>query len=61
VHEFDGLMMTGLHWACKRGFTDVAAKLLACGADPEAQDIVARTPLYIAISNVRNDIVKVHT
>lgn len=59
VYEFDALMMTGLHWACKRGLTEVAQKLLYRGADPDAQDIVARTPMYIALDHGFNEIIKV--
>ena len=36
VYEFDLLMMTGLHWACKRGHLDIANKILYKGADPDA-------------------------
>ena len=32
--------MTGLHWAAKRGFKDIAGLLLKFGADVDCQDIV---------------------
>ena len=30
--------------------------LLLHGADPDAEDIVGRTPLYLALSNNKNDV-----
>ena len=52
-------MMTALHWTVKRGYLELTAKLLSKGSDPDAVDIVGRTPLYLAIDNKENEIVKV--
>jgi ankyrin repeat protein len=32
--------MTGLHWACKRGHSDLVKLLLENGADIDAKDMV---------------------
>lgn len=49
VYEYDNLFMTTLHWCAIRGLIITAVKLLKHGADPDAQDIVGRTPLYLAL------------
>lgn len=56
VYEFDHLVMTTLHWAAIRGSLPVAQKLLQFGADPDAQDIVGRTPLYMAFTHNHNEL-----
>jgi len=62
VFDFDYMYLTGLHWACKRGFFKVAAYLIdkgkihifkfnKKGAYVNSEDIIGRTPLYYAIMN----------
>lgn len=51
VYEYDHLFMTTLHWCAIRGLFQTAHILLKYGADPDAQDIVGRTPLYLALEN----------
>ena len=56
VHEVDSTEQTALHWACRRGFTDIAKLLLEAGARPGAADLVGRRPEDIARSKDRADI-----
>lgn len=41
--------MTGLHWACKRGYIAMVNLLLTHNSNPNARDIYKRTPLVLAI------------
>lgn len=41
--------MTALHWACKKGYYDLAQLLLKYHSDVDGIDILNRTPLYLAI------------
>jgi uncharacterized protein YkuJ len=36
VYDFDHIKMTGLHWACKRGFERIARMLVENNTDLEA-------------------------
>jgi FOG: Ankyrin repeat len=40
VYDYDPANQTALHWAAKRGYTDVAMKLLEHGADPDREELV---------------------
>ena len=51
--------MTALHWAVKRGNTEIVEILLKQNADPDARDLVGRTPLYFAIMSNLIEVVKV--
>ncbi|KAL4505270.1 hypothetical protein ABPG72_016337 [Tetrahymena utriculariae] len=48
VYSTDYLLQTPLHWAAKRGHTELLINLIKLKADVEAQDIFGRTPLYYA-------------
>ncbi|KAL4462689.1 hypothetical protein ABPG74_000519 [Tetrahymena malaccensis] len=48
VYSTDYLQQTPLHWAAKRGYTELLINLIKLRADVEAQDIFGRTPLYYA-------------
>ncbi|CAD8202988.1 unnamed protein product [Paramecium pentaurelia] len=56
VYEYDHLLMTTLHWCAMRGLESTAKILLKYGADPDSQDIVGRTPLYLALIHKQNNI-----
>jgi len=43
-------MQTGLHWAVKKSYTDIAGLLLLNGTNVDAQDFSGKTPLHIAAS-----------
>mmetsp|Transcript_42298 Transcript_42298/g.30504 ORF Transcript_42298/g.30504 Transcript_42298/m.30504 type:complete len:152 (+) Transcript_42298:2149-2604(+) len=49
LYEFDDCHLTGLHWACKRGFNDMIALLIENFARIDPKDICGRTPLYFAV------------
>lgn len=49
VHSFDWSNFTALHWAAKRGFSDMCFLLVKSGADLEAEDALERTALWYAI------------
>eukprot|EP00960_Hanusia_phi_P069899 767188-Hanusia_phi.AAC.7 len=40
---------SALHWACHRGWQEMAAKLCELGADKEARDGLGRTPIHWAV------------
>ena len=42
VYEFDHIKMTGLHWACKRNYNQMARLLIEFHSDMEAQDLVKK-------------------
>ena len=46
--------MTGLHWACKRNFTELASLLIKEKALLNSLDLLNRYPIYFAIQN-RNE------
>jgi ankyrin repeat protein len=49
VQAAQGDGMTALHWAAERGNQDIAAMLLAAGANPRAETRIGRyTPLHVA-------------
>ena len=48
VYEFDKQNQTGLHWAAKRGYSDILLFLIKHNANINAKDILGRTPLWIA-------------
>jgi ankyrin repeat protein len=50
--------MTALHWACKKGHRNVALELINTDADLDAEDAVGRTPLYLALDGLHNDIAR---
>ena len=50
VSEVDSTEQTALHWACRRGFTDIVKFLLEAGAKAGAEDFVGRRPEDIARS-----------
>lgn len=56
VFDFDYLQMTALHWACKKGHIQAAKILIEHDSDIDAEDIVGRTPLYIAFDMCHNKI-----
>jgi ankyrin repeat protein len=56
VYEYDPSFMTALHWSCVRNCRAVALLLLRYGADPDAQDMIGRTPLFLALLHTNNDI-----
>lgn len=58
VYDFDHAYLTALHWAAKRGYFALAKLLLQSGADPDAKDIIGRTPLYLAVSYVHTEIMQ---
>lgn len=51
--------MTPLHWAAEKGHIDVVEVLLKSGADMTCENKFEKTPLDIAITNGRPDIVQV--
>ncbi|CAD8137109.1 unnamed protein product [Paramecium octaurelia] len=56
VYEYDPSFMTALHWCCVRNCRAAALILLKSGADPDAQDMIGRTPLFLALLHNNNDI-----
>lgn len=40
-----------LHWACERGYTDMAKMLISRGADVNAEDMDGNTPLVVALQS----------
>ncbi len=48
VYEFDKQKQTGLHWAAKRGLTNIMLLLIKNNANINAKDVLGRTPLWIA-------------
>ena len=48
VFSFDNLGQTPLHWSAKRYNMNIMRMLLNHNANPNALDIVGRTPLYMA-------------
>lgn len=51
-------LMTPLHWASHRGYTNMATLLINRGADIEAKGEVGRTPLHLAARGGRIAVVK---
>lgn len=49
VYDYDNALMTGLHWAAKRGKFSIVKILLSYNSDVDALDLVSRTPLYLAV------------
>ena len=49
---------TALHWAAKRAHAKIAEHLLKLGADPNALDIMCRTPLFFASKEGHLEVVK---
>ncbi|CAD8056333.1 unnamed protein product [Paramecium sonneborni] len=56
VYEYDPSFMTALHWCCVRNCKAAALILLKNGADPDAQDMIGRTPLFLALLHNNNEI-----
>ena len=56
VHEYDDIRMTGLHWACKKGFERIVDYLLDNHADPRAEDILKRPAEFFAKISNKNQI-----
>ena len=50
VHSFDWSNFTALHWAAKRGYSEMCRYLLDKKAIPSAEDAMERTPLWYAIT-----------
>lgn len=48
--------MTGLHWACKKGYLNLVELLLNYKADVDAVDLLHRTPLILSIEENHLDI-----
>ena len=50
INIFDSTLQkrTALHYACAGGHIDILTELLLHGADPDAQDHVGNTPLFLA-------------
>ena len=48
MYDYDNALMTGLHWAAKRGKLAISKLLLINNSDVDALDLVQRTPLYLA-------------
>ena len=49
VYSYDHAHLSGLHWAAKRGFIEIAKLLIQFNADVDSKDFVKRTPLYLAV------------
>ncbi|KAM3145671.1 SMC5-SMC6 complex localization factor protein 1 [Paramecium bursaria] len=49
VYSYDHAHLSGLHWAAKRGFVEIAKLLIQFNADVDSKDFVKRTPLYLAV------------
>lgn len=49
VFDYDFYNMTALHWACKKGYLEIAEILLKHHSDIDGVDILYRTPLILAI------------
>ena len=50
--------MTALHWASKKGNGAITQFLIIQGlVDIDAEDVIGRTPLYLALENSNYDIV----
>ena len=49
VFDFDFYNMTALHWACKKGYFEMAELLVKNFADVDAIDVLNRTPLILTI------------
>lgn len=49
VLDYDHIGMTGLHWACKKGYERIADILMDSHADLYATDLLRRTPLDLAL------------
>jgi ankyrin repeat protein len=58
VFDFFNDKKTALHWTCKKGYLQTTKVLFDYDLDLDAEDIVGRTPLYLAIQNGHNEIVK---
>jgi ankyrin repeat protein len=52
-------MMTGLHIAAKKGYTDIVKLLIDYGADINSKDCLGRSPLYYAVVEKHTEIVKI--
>jgi ankyrin repeat protein len=50
LYDFDHALLTPLHWACKRGYFQLAKIFIQHGADPNCYDIIGRTPLFLAVT-----------
>jgi len=48
VYEFDEIYQTGLHWAAKRGLTNMIYLLIKSGANINIKDVSGRTPLWLS-------------
>ena len=42
------MYQTALHWTAKRGYSRMLKLLLDYGGDPNATDLMGRTPLFLA-------------
>ena len=51
---------TPLHLAIRLGYTDLALCFIDLGADVDAQDLENRTPLFLAVKDNNETIVKVN-
>ena len=57
VKQVDSTEQTALHWACKRGHTDIVKFLVECKANVLTRDAIGRKPNDIAIAKNHYDIV----
>ena len=54
--RFHGVLRCSFHYACSRGWVDLAEHLLVCGADPSSTDAKGQTGMDIAVSAQRQDV-----
>jgi len=59
VYDFDNIHQTALHWAVKKGHSEIVEALIQRGADVNARDIAHRTPLYIALKYNQMQVLKI--
>ena len=51
INDKDQFGQTSLHWACGRGDSDAVTRLLACGADPNKQDMNGASALHFVVDS----------
>jgi ankyrin repeat protein len=56
VFDYDFYNMTALHWACKKGYYNIAELLLNYQSDIDGVDILYRTPLILSIEENHLDV-----